>query len=230
MSTDWTSWYILQTPKKWCSPMTRKFIDRTGFRYGRLVVLRRNGTNKLKKVMWECVCDCGNKTIVPSGSLASGNTKSCGCAIKDAITKHGCYKKSSYNTWRAMMRRCYNLKDKDFPRWGGRGIAVHEPWHDYLIFAAEVGEPEGSQTFDRIDTNGNYEPGNVRWASPTVQARNIRTPKTNKTGVIGVLFHNNRYYASITASRKKYYSKCFSTIEEAAAARKELERIHWGVA
>ena len=209
--------------------MGTKFIDRTGLRYGKLLVLCRAGTNALRKVTWQCLCDCGNTTVVPSGSLATGNTSSCGCGVKEAITKHGGYKKSSYNTWRAMMRRCYNEADKDYPRWGGRGITVYAPWHDYATFATAVGEPVGAETFDRIDNTGNYEPGNVRWAIPTVQARNIRVPKTSKTGVLGVLFHNKRYYATITAQKKKFYSKCFATLEEAAAARKELERLHWGI-
>lgn len=209
--------------------MPTKFIDRAGMRYGKLIVLRRNGTNALKKVIWECLCDCGKITMVPSGSLATGNTSSCGCGVKEAITKHGGSGKSSYNTWRAMMRRCYNPKDKDYYRWGARGISVHHAWHDYVVFSSDIGEPSGAETLDRIDTNGNYEPGNVRWATPTVQARNISVPKKSKTGFTGVLFHGGKYYATITAKSKKFYSKCFATVEEAAAARKELERLHWGV-
>lgn len=228
MYTDCNFMCILKTLFKRSFGMSTKFIDRTGMRYGKLTVIRRHGTNASRKVTWECVCDCGATTIVPSGSLATGNTTSCGCYIKEKNTKHGGWKKSSYNTWRAMMRRCYNPKDKDYPRWGGRGILVYEPWHDYATFAADVGEPEGKETFDRIDTNGGYVPGNVRWATPTVQARNVRVSKTSKTGVIGVLFHNNRYYAAISVKKKKFYSKCFQTLEEAAAARKELERLHWG--
>jgi len=210
--------------------MGTKFIDRTGMRYGKLTVLRRHGTNALRKVTWECLCDCGKSTVVASGSLATGNTSSCGCGVKEAITKHGGTGKGSYNTWRAMMRRCYNRSDKDYPRWGGRGVSVHGSWHDYATFALEVGEPKGTETFDRIDTAGNYEPGNVRWTTPTTQARNIRTPKTSKTGVTGVLFHNSKYYATVTVKKKKFYSKCFTTLEEAAAARKELERLHWNPA
>jgi hypothetical protein len=210
--------------------MGTKFIDRTGMRYGRLTVCNRQGTNALRKVMWECLCDCGNRTVVTSGSLVTGNTTSCGCFLKETITKHGGTGKGSYNTWRAMMRRCYTPTDKDYPRWGGSGVVVYAPWHDYVTFAADVGEPQGAETFDRIDTNGSYVPGNVRWATPTVQARNARISKINKTGVIGVLFHNNRYYAAITVQKKKFYSKCFATVQEAAAARKELERLHWSAA
>jgi len=207
-----------------------KYIDRTGQRFGRLLVVEQAGRNNLKKVLWKCQCDCGNQTTVTAGSLVTGGTVSCGCYLKERITKHGGWKKASYNTWRAMMRRCYNQNDKDYPRWGGCGVTVHTPWHDYATFAAEVGEPEGAETLDRADTSGNYVPGNVRWANPTVQARNIRTPKTSKTGVTGVLFHNNRYYAAITVKKKKFYSKAFCTVEDAVAARKELERTHWEVA
>jgi hypothetical protein len=205
-----------------------KLVDRTGQVFGKLTVLEQAGRNNLKKVLWRCRCECGEEIAVVSGSLVTGNTTSCGCIGTNF--KHGGSGKGSYNTWRAMMRRCYNVADKDYPKWGGRGISVHAEWHDYLSFALAVGEPEGKETFDRIDPNGNYEPGNVRWATPVVQARNIRVPRTSKTGVTGVLFHNNRYYAAITVRAKKFYSKCFATLEEASAARKELERLYWGVA
>jgi hypothetical protein len=227
MYTDWKNMCILEALLGGLMP---KFIDRTGMRYGRLQVLELGGRTASKKTLWKCLCDCGNTTAVDACSLATKNTTSCGCANKEAITKHGGWKKSSYNTWRAMMRRCYNPADKDYPRWGGRGVTVYKPWHDYNTFADAVGEPSGSETFDRIETTGNYEPGNVRWATPTVQARNIRLPKTSKTGVVGVLFHNNRYYAAITVKKKKFYSRVFCTVEDAAAARKELERLHWGIA
>lgn len=204
-----------------------KFIDRVGQRFGKLVVVARTGTNVHKQVIWLCTCDCGEETTVVSGSLVTGNTISCGCIVPNF--KHGGWNKSSYNTWRAMMRRCYNPVDKDYKRYGGRGITVYAPWHDYAAFAIAIGEPSGTETLDRIDTTGNYEPNNVRWASPTVQARNKRVSKTSKTGFTGVLFHSGRYYAAITVQKKKFYSKVFGTAEEAAAARKKLEMLHWGV-
>lgn len=204
-----------------------KFVDLTGHVFSRLTVLKHIGRTKSLKQLWICHCDCGGFVRVDSGRLVSGNTKSCGCYLKEKVTIHGGWNKSSYNTWRAMMRRCYNLKDKDYPRWGGRGVTVHQPWHDYATFAKEVGEPVGAETFDRIDTTKSYTPDNCRWASPTVQARNIRVPRTSKTGVTGVVFHGGKYYAQVTVKKKKHYSKCFQTVEEAAAARKELERLHW---
>lgn len=202
-----------------------KFIDRTGQRFGKLVVVEEAGRDANKKVLWRCVCDCGGETVLPSGSLVTGNTTSCGCVVPNL--KHGGWKKSSYNTWRAMVRRCHNPKDKDYKRYGAKGIVVCNRWQDYLNFELDMGEPIGTATLHRVDPYGNYEPANCEWASPTRQAREIRTPKTSKTGVTGVLLHNGYYYGTITVKKKKYYSKCFATLEEAAAARKELEALHW---
>ena len=207
--------------------MTTKFINRVGLIYGRLTVLEEAGRSAAKKVLWKCACICGNTKIVTSGDLATGNTLSCGCYLKERITKHGGWKNASYNSWRAMLRRCTNPQDKDFARYGAKGISVCQDWYNYTAFKDAMGEPTGVETLDRIDPTGNYEPGNTRWASPTTQARNTRVPKQSKTGHTGVLFHNGKYYATITVQKKKYYSKVFSTVEEAAEARKELEQRYW---
>ncbi len=207
-----------------------KFVDRTGQRFGRLLVVEEAGRNNLKKVLWKCVCDCGNTVLRVSGDLATGNSVSCGCYLKEKITKHGGWKKSSYNTWRAMMRRCYNQKDKDFLRYGGVGVSVCPQWHDYTVFAKDMGEPVGTQTLDRIDPYGNYTPDNCRWASLPTQARNIRVPADSKTGHIGVHLRGKKWYAEVTVNKKKFYSKACQSIEDAVLARKELERLHWGVA
>lgn len=203
-----------------------RLVDRTGQRFGKLVVLERNGTNTLKKVLWRCRCDCGNTLDVVAGSLVTGNTTSCGCIPKNF--KHGGCKKSSYNTWRAMMRRCYNKQAKDYPRYGGKGVAVCERWHDYANFAADMGEPSGDETLDRINTYGNYEPENCRWAGVKTQNRNTRVRANSKTGHIGVSMHGKKFLAKVTVGKKSYYSKLCLTVEEAATARKELERKHWG--
>jgi len=206
-----------------------RFVDRVGQVFGRLRVLDRAGTDQNKKVVWRCACECGNEVVVPSGSLANGNTMSCGCYFLERVTKHGGTNKGSYNTWRAMMRRCYKTQDKDYLRYGGKGVTVDERWHDYASFAADMGEPSGEETLDRINTYGNYEPNNCRWASLQIQARNIRTPKSNKAGVTGVIMvYAGKWMASITANRKRYYAPVRGTLSEAASDRKELELLHWG--
>ena len=200
-----------------------KLVDRTGQRFGRLVVVGQNGRDKLKKVLWKCKCDCGKEVTVVSGSLVTGNSTSCGCGI----IKHGGTGKGSYNTWRAMIRRCTNPKDKDYPRYGGKGVTVCPEWMDYTAFVKNMGEPIGDETLDRIDVYGNYEPSNCRWAGVKTQNRNTRLRVNSTTGFTGVSAIGKRYLAKITANKISYYSKLCDTIEEAAAARKELERIHW---
>jgi len=202
-----------------------KLVDRTGQRFGKLTVIEQAGRNELKKVLWKCRCDCGNEVNVVAGSLVTGNTTTCGCVPKNF--KHGGWNKSSYNTWRAMIRRCTNSQDKDYKHYGAKGVIVCQEWMDYATFAKDMGEPVGDETLDRINVYGNYEPSNCRWAGLTSQARNVRVRENSETGVTGVVMYKNKYYATITVKKKKHYSKVFNTIEEAAIARKELERVHW---
>lgn len=207
-----------------------KLVDRTGQIFGKLTVLEEAGRDRLKKVMWRCKCECGKETIVVSGSLVTGNTTSCGCVLKAAITKHGGWKKSSYNTWRAMIRRCTVYTDKDYPRYGGRGVSVCPEWLVYENFVADMGEPVGDETLDRIDVYGNYTKENCRWAGVKTQNRNVRVRPNSKTGHVGVFVVGKKFMAKVTVAKKSYYSKVCATVEEAVTARKELERLHWGAA
>ena len=204
-----------------------KLVDRTGQIFRKLTVVEQAGRDKLKKVLWRCKCECGNETVVVSGSLVTGNTTSCGCVPPNF--KHGGWNKSSYNTWRAMIRRCTISTDKDYPRYGGKGVSVCSAWMEYKNFVADMGEPEGDETLDRIDTYGNYSPENCRWAGVQTQNRNTRLRVNSTTGFIGVSVVGQRFLAKITVGKKSYYSKLCVTVEEAAVARKELERLHWGV-
>lgn len=90
---------------------------------------------------------------------------------------HGGYGTAEYRSWQAAIKRCCNAQGEDFPDYGGRGIAVCDKWrHSFAAFLADVGpRPSRAYSLDRIDTNGNYEPGNVRWATRTQQNRNKRT-------------------------------------------------------
>ena len=224
MYTDQNIKCILKVLKRSLNmPLSKQLVGQV---FNRLTVESREGSMN-GKALWRCRCVCGKEVFTTTGSLGSGNTRSCGCYFIDRVTKHGSSHKSSYNTWRAMIRRCKVSSDKDYPNYGGRGITVCEEWNDYKTFAAEMGEPTGKETLDRIDPYGNYTPENCRWASLQTQARNMRIPKKSKTGVKGVLFHGGKYYAVITVKSKKYYSKVFSTITDAAKARKELEAAYW---
>lgn len=202
--------------------------DLTGNVVGKLTVLHPTKRNKHGQMMWECQCECGNNSIVVSGNLANGTTKSCGCIIPNF--KHGGWKKSSYNTWKSMVARCTHKQNKDYHKYGDAGIKVCPEWLDYLTFEKDMGEPTGTETLDRIDSYGDYTKENCRWASPTVQARNIRVPKINSTGHIGIsIVYDGKYMAKITVKKNAYYSKVFNTVEEAIQARKDLELKYWGI-
>lgn len=205
-----------------------KFIDRTGMRYGRLSVVADAGVAANKKRMWQCLCDCGNFVAVAANSLATGNTRSCGCYHKEQITRHGGWQRSSYNTWRAMLRRCQNPEDKDYLKYGARGITVCSEWKSYLQFVADMGEPKERQTLDRIDNSLGYFRENCRWASGHTQAINSRRTRSS-TGHRGVVYLPlyKKWMANITVHGKRYYSKVCLSIEEAVAARQALELAHW---
>jgi hypothetical protein len=94
-----------------------------------------------------------------------------------------------------------------------------------------MGEPIGDETLDRKNPYGGYSKENCRWAGVQTQNRNVRVRQNSKTGVVGVsIVKTGKFMAKITVGKKSFYSQCFTTLEEAAAARKELERLHWGVA
>lgn len=147
-----------------------KFIDLTGKKFGRLTAIRNNGR------MWHCQCECGATTVVHGGNLRSGKQVSCGCLRAERGRRHGMYGSKLYRVWGSMIQRCHNPNDRAYKYYGARGIRVCDAWHDFAVFAADVGEPCGL-TLDRIDNNGNYEPGNVRWASRRQQSRNTRATR-----------------------------------------------------
>ena len=160
--------------------VTRLF-DLTGMRFNRWSVVRRVENSKAGQTRWLCKCDCGTGGVVQAAALKTGHSKSCGCLIVETTikrsTKHGHATNgisNTYKTWAGMMSRCSDANNDRFFDYGGRGISVHARWHKFEGFLADMGEKPKGSSIDRINVNGNYEPGNCRWATHTQQARNKR--------------------------------------------------------
>lgn len=163
--------------------MQKVLIDIKDERYGRWVVLERADTKSYGDAMWLCRCDCGTERVVMGNSLRRGTSKSCGCLSAEIARsrmtgaknylKHGHSGTKIYAIWSAMKQRCYNPDNDSYLRYGARGITVCDAWREsFETFYADVGDAPEGLTLDRIDNDGNYEPGNIRWATRQQQADN----------------------------------------------------------
>lgn len=178
-----------------------KFIDITGQKFGRLLVLERCGYIG-KNIAWRCLCDCGNETIVGISNLRNGSVKSCGCLARELsslrLKKHGKTNTILYKTWKNIKNRCYNKNTKKYNYYGGRGIFVCEEWlnnfESFYNWSIHNGWKKGL-TIDRIDVNGNYEPSNCRWVDWKTQQR-------NKSNNIYVNFEGEKVCLKEYAERK----------------------------
>ena len=165
--------------------MNQLIKDETGNTYGRLYVVELSASDDSGKACWVCKCKCGNITVVSGDRLRQGVTKSCGCLAIDIIGNmnkthgftSGGRKSPTYKSWTGMRGRCYTKTNKKYLRYGGRGIKMCDRWKDsFDNFLADIGlKPSPEHSIDRINNDGNYEPGTCRWATDIEHSRNKST-------------------------------------------------------
>ncbi len=157
----------------------RRLIS-AGDRFGRYTVVSNGAPDRHRKRRWICVCDCGAIRSVTTGDLAKG-TMSCGCFSREVtrslFTTHGMSKTREYKIWKAIKTRCFNENDRSYARYGGAGVTICDQWkNSFESFISYIGAaPSSGHSIDRYpNLFGNYEPGNIRWATDKEQSLNRR--------------------------------------------------------
>lgn len=148
---------------------------------------------------------------------------------KRTVTKHSMSYHPLYHTWENMRQRCNNPKHTAYKWYGGRGIKICKRWNNFALFVEDVGNKPEGMTLDRIDNNGNYEPGNVKWSTQKQQLRNQVLRESNKTGVKGVWYNAKvgNYQVFIRDNYKRFYIGSFCDLDEAIGARLTAEAEYW---
>ena len=156
-----------------------------GTRFG-LLAIREEVESRNGYRQFACVCDCGAEVTIRLSNLRTGNSTSCGCLRRAALEERNRQRAEAgykHHPLRSLhngvVRRCTDPKNKDYPRYGGAGVQLWEPWRNRGRFIQDVEReigprPSPLHSIDRIDAHGNYEPGNVRWATPLEQRHNQR--------------------------------------------------------
>jgi len=165
--------------------MANRTKDITGQQFNYLTADRlfeiKTRPSGVKVYRWAFRCICGKETVADKSNVLRGTIKSCGCMYMKGRKDYrgGISKHPLYNKHNDMMRRCYDEGDVQYAGYGGRGIRVYEPWHDLETFISDIeqrlGEcPKGHQIDRYPDNDGDYQPDNVRWATPKENTDNRR--------------------------------------------------------
>jgi hypothetical protein len=186
---------------------------------------------KKRKAVFQCP-RCGKEFEARIDSLRRGDTTSCGCyqlsVASEVHTKHGLRYDPLYFRWEGMIKRCYDPKQQAYKYYGGRGILVYDKWRNdpgayikYIKSLANYGE-EGL-TIDRINNDGNYEPGNLRWTTRSTQSVNQRKYKVNTSGYTGIWWdkESEKYRAAIVFDKNRKHLGYFQIKKDALEARNQ---------
>ena len=201
--------------------------DLIGQKFGRLTVIKKLKSNKRQQSVWKCKCSCGNITIIPRPNLKSGNTKSCGC-LRNEAKKHGLYKHSLYPIWNAMVQRCCNFNNVNYPNYGGRGIKIYKQWkNDFKKFYdwAILNSWKKGLQIDRINNDGDYKPSNCRFVTSRKNNQNKRVSLERKFPIC-VYPVGKKFQTIMKINGKSKNLGTFLTLEKASEAyQKECKRI-----
>jgi hypothetical protein len=200
--------------------MSPRLHDLTGQQFGRLTVIaihpERMRYGKAVAALWHCRCSCGEERLVFGSNLRQGFSRSCGCLSRDKTTerstKHGHARRGkvtrAYTCWVSMLQRCNNANSQSYGNYGGRDdgpITVVEYYRDFVNWYADMGDPPDGLSQDRIDNDGHYAPGNLRWATPLQQVHNRRPPKREyRSKVEDILRYANALARAASATWAAY--------------------------
>ena len=188
------------------------------------VYCKKEGVKKLAKIKSRKICDMHNTRLKRNGDPFITKNK-----------RHSKRHTTEYIIWNNIKNRCLNTNNCNYKYYGERGIKIYKNWaedfncfYEYLIKTIGL-RPSKDKTLDRIDNNKNYEPGNIRWADKTTQARNRRCHAKNISSVKGIIWNksNKNWRVRITVDSKEINIGSFKDLKEAVDARKKAEKKYW---
>lgn len=223
--------YLTGGKKTHCGCNVKPRVDLTGKRFGKLVVQKVAPKSNRAGTMWECICDCGNMSVVQHSDLGS-RTNSCGCLALESRKTHGMSGTRPMSIYKNMIKRCFYEEDESvYQHYGQRGITVEEPWLTFQGFWSDMKDGYSDDLeLDRIDFNGNYCKENCRWVSKSLQNYNKRKESRNTSGKTGVSYYKsrNQWEAYITVDSNFIKLGYFNNFDDAVKAREEAELKYFG--